>query len=87
MLTSGSAVPRLEVNISDCEEPQPQGQKKYQPRTPAMALGLTDCIWSVRDVLLTPVFSAGGRRQSHVTTRQRISDGIKSLAAISPGHK
>jgi hypothetical protein len=36
--------------------------KKYEPQTPAMALGLTDCIWAIRDLLLTPVFSTGGRR-------------------------
>jgi len=41
---------------------QPQGKKKFEPRTPAMALGLTDHIWSIRDILLTPVFLAGGAR-------------------------
>jgi len=37
------------------------GKKKYQPQTPAMALRLTDSIWSVRKLLLTPVFSTSGR--------------------------
>jgi hypothetical protein len=40
---------------------QPQA-KKVEPRTPAMALGRTDHIWSGRDILLTPVFSSGGAR-------------------------
>src|SRR5574341_719195 len=38
------------------------GQKKYQPRTPAMSLGLTHHVWSIRDLLLTPVFPPPGRR-------------------------
>jgi hypothetical protein len=36
--------------------------KKFEPRTPAMALGLTDSLWSIREVLLTPVFPSGRAR-------------------------
>ena len=36
--------------------PQPIGKKRYQPRTPAMALGLTDHIFSIRELLLSQVF-------------------------------
>jgi hypothetical protein len=38
------------------------GKKKYQPRTPAMALGLADHLFSVREILLSPVFPPGGWR-------------------------
>ena len=34
----------------------PEGKRRYQPRTPAMALGLTQRIWSEADVLRTPVY-------------------------------
>jgi len=36
-------------------------RKKFELHTPAMALGLTDQIWSVQNILLTPVFSLEGR--------------------------
>jgi hypothetical protein len=36
--------------------------KKFEPQTPAMALGLTRFIWSIRELLLTPVFPTDGRR-------------------------
>jgi IS1 family transposase/transposase-like protein len=35
--------------------PVPGLQRHYRPRTPAMALGLTDHLWSVRDLLHLPV--------------------------------
>ncbi len=44
-----------------CAWPSPK-TKKFEPRTPAMALGLTDHLWSVREILLTPVFSSAGAR-------------------------
>ncbi len=34
----------------------PEGKQCYQQRTPAMAVGLTQCIWSEADVLRTPVY-------------------------------
>ena len=40
--------------------PIPQGRKLYQPRTPAMAAGLTDHIWSVKDILTHQVFPHRG---------------------------
>lgn len=40
--------------------PQPQGKKKYQPRSPAMALGLTNHILSVAEILLSPVYPFTG---------------------------
>ena len=30
---------------------EPQGRKRYEKRSPAMAAGLTDCLWSVEDIL------------------------------------
>ena len=36
--------------------PQPQGKKRYQQRSPAMALGLADHIFSIRELLLSQVF-------------------------------
>jgi hypothetical protein len=39
---------RLAVEGTDCG-------KKWQPRTPAMAVGLTDRVWSVREVLMSRV--------------------------------
>lgn len=33
---------------------QPRGRRLYQPRTPAMAIGLTDAVWSVERFLRTP---------------------------------
>lgn len=37
-----------------------EGRRRYQQRTPAMAAGLTGLIWTVADVLCTPVYAAGG---------------------------
>src|SRR5258708_3223798 len=42
--------------------------KKFEPQTPAMALGLTDHMWSLRELLLTPIFPPAGARKSHITT-------------------
>lgn len=36
-------------------EPLPGLKRRYRQRTPAMALGLTDRVWSVRDLLHYPV--------------------------------
>lgn len=33
------------------ELPEPQGQRKWRQRTPAMAAGLTDHIWSIRELV------------------------------------
>ena len=38
----------------------PEGHRRYEQRTPAMAARLTDFIWTVADVLRTPVYSARG---------------------------
>lgn len=40
---------RLELEV-------PQANKRFQPRTPAMAIGLTDRIWQVAEVLRYPVY-------------------------------
>jgi IS1 family transposase/transposase-like protein len=37
-----------------------EGHRRYQPRTPAMAAGLTKFIWTVADVLCYPVYPARG---------------------------
>jgi hypothetical protein len=34
----------------------PEGKRRYQQRTPAMALGLTQRIWSETDVPRTPIY-------------------------------
>jgi IS1 family transposase len=39
---------------------EPQGRKLYQQRTPAMAAGLTDHVWSVAEVLRSPVYPERG---------------------------
>jgi hypothetical protein len=39
-----------------------EGTRRYEQRTPAMAANLTDFIWTVADVLRTPVYPAGGAR-------------------------
>ena len=36
----------------------PRLKRRYQPRTPAMALGLTDHLWSVGDILRRPLIPA-----------------------------
>ena len=36
------------------------GRGHYQQRTPAMAAGLTEFIWSIAEVLCTPVYPARG---------------------------
>lgn len=38
----------------------PEGRRCYEQRTPAMAAKLTGSIWTVSDVLRTPVYAAGG---------------------------
>lgn len=37
--------------------PVPEGRKLYQKRTPAIAIGLTDRIWTEADILRTPVYN------------------------------
>jgi hypothetical protein len=37
-----------------------EGRRHYEQRTPAMAANLTDFVWTVADVLCTPVYPAGG---------------------------
>jgi IS1 family transposase len=37
-----------------------EGRRRYEQRTPAMAANLTDFIWTIADVLCTPVYPAGG---------------------------
>jgi len=39
-----------------------EARRCYEQRTPAMAAGLTDFIWTAADVLRTPVYLAGGAR-------------------------
>lgn len=36
--------------------PEPIGRRRYQPRSPAMAAGLTERIWTIREILLHQVF-------------------------------
>lgn len=38
----------------------PEGRRCYEQRTPAMAAKLTDSIWTIADVLRSPVYLAGG---------------------------
>jgi hypothetical protein len=45
-LTRSVKTVRLEVN---------DGQRRWQPRSPAMAAGLTDHIWTVKELLMTVV--------------------------------
>ena len=42
--------------------PEPHGRKKYQQRSPAMAIGLADRIFSIADILRTPVYPPQGWR-------------------------
>jgi hypothetical protein len=35
-------------------------RRRYRPRTPAMAAGITDRLWSVGDILHLPVMAQGG---------------------------
>lgn len=35
----------------------PEGKKPFQQCTPAMAIGLTDYIWTEAEILRTPVYS------------------------------
>jgi hypothetical protein len=42
------AVKTLQVEVND-------GQRRWQPRSPAMAAGLTDHIWTVKELLMTVV--------------------------------
>lgn len=37
-----------------------EGRRCYEQRTPAMAANLTNTIWTVADVLCTPIYRAGG---------------------------
>ncbi len=41
---------------------EPQGRRKYERRSPAMAAGLTDCIWSIPELLRCPTYPDGGAR-------------------------
>jgi hypothetical protein len=39
---------------------EPEGRGRYQRRTPAMVAGLTEFIWSIAEVVCTPVYPARG---------------------------
>lgn len=41
---------------------EPIGRRKYEQRSPAMAVGLTHRIWSQADILLSPVYPLNGWR-------------------------
>ena len=41
--------------------PAPQGRRLYEQRSPAMAAGLTDRIWSVEELLLSPAYQNRGQ--------------------------
>jgi hypothetical protein len=41
----------LRLPLPDLVE-QVESGKRWQPRTPAMAAGLTDRVWSLRDILM-----------------------------------
>jgi len=45
-------VKTLQVEVND-------GQRRWQPRSPAMAAGLTDHIWTVKELLMTVVAPSG----------------------------
>ena len=49
-LTRSVKTLQLEVNTS---------QRRWQPRSPAMAAGLTDHIWTVKELLMTVVAPMG----------------------------
>jgi hypothetical protein len=38
------------------------GRRRYRPRTPAMAAGLADHVWSLREWLTYPAFDGAKRR-------------------------
>jgi IS1 family transposase/transposase-like protein len=40
--------------------PKPQGRRLYERRSPAMAAGLTERIWSIPELLLCPTYSVRG---------------------------
>ena len=42
--------------------PQPQGRRVYERRSPAMAAGLTERIWSIQELLRSPAFPPRGAR-------------------------
>lgn len=41
---------------------EPQGRRKYERRSPAMAAGLTDHLWSIAELLRCPTYPAQGQR-------------------------
>jgi IS1 family transposase/transposase-like protein len=41
--------------------PEPQGRRLYERRSPAMAAGLTDCIWSIPELLRYPTYPKQGQ--------------------------
>ena len=43
---------------------QPQADQDFQDRTPAMVLGLTDHIWTIEEILHTPVLTRLARSDS-----------------------
>lgn len=40
--------------------PLPQGKKRFQQRSPAMAAGLTDHIWTIQEIIAFPVYPSPG---------------------------
>jgi IS1 family transposase len=52
--------------------PEPEGPRKYQKRTPAMAIGLTDHIWSIRELVTYKVPSRLLRAPPEYSTATNI---------------
>lgn len=68
--------------------PQPRGRRMYERRSPAMAAGLTERIWSVRELLQSPTYPAAGTRRSPSTTRQWgwvVNLSVSEIHSLSQG--
>ena len=54
----------------------PGEKRRYRDRTPAMALGLTDHIWTVEELLRTPVLTRLARSDPSSVVRRAVGVGL-----------
>ena len=57
--------------------------RRWQQRTPAMAAGLADHAWTMRELLCSPLYpSKDARQKSPIRTYKEVLERLESVLAI-----
>jgi hypothetical protein len=69
--------------VRTLREKVPEEPPRYHYRTPAMAAGLTDHVWTMRDLLCDPLYPTKGTRpKSKIRTYKELLERLESVTAI-----